>query len=83
VKTTGQDWEDKSIPIQYRRQVQWQLHVTGAKRCLFAYMKRLEVDGVFAPAWFEPKCLWIERDEDMISALIITAELLWERVSDG
>jgi hypothetical protein len=46
-------------------------------------MKRLEVDGVFAPAWFEPKCLWIERDEDMISALIITAELLWERVSDG
>jgi putative phage-type endonuclease len=83
VKTTGQDWEDKSIPIQYRRQVQWQLHVTGAKRCLFAYMKRLEVDGVFAPAWFEPKCLWIERDEDMIGALIITAELLWERVSDG
>jgi putative phage-type endonuclease len=83
VKTTGQDWEDKAIPIQYRRQVQWQLHVTGAKRCLFAYMKRIEVDGVFAPAWFEPKCLWIERDEDMIGALIITAELLWERVSDG
>jgi putative phage-type endonuclease len=81
VKTTGQDWEDKSIPIQYRRQVQWQLHVTGAKRCLFAYMQRIDVGGVFAPAWFEPKCLWIERDEDMIEALIDTANRLWITVN--
>jgi putative phage-type endonuclease len=83
VKTTGQDWEEKSIPIQYRRQVQWQLHVTGAERCLFAYMMRLEERGVFAPAWFEPKSLWIERDEAMIEALISTANRLWERVTHG
>jgi putative phage-type endonuclease len=83
VKTTGQDWEERSIPIQYRRQVQWQLHVTGANACLFAYMQRLDVGGVFAPAWFEPKCLWIQRDEGMIEALISTADALWERVQNG
>lgn len=83
VKTTGQDWEERAIPIQYRRQVQWQLHVTGAERCLFAYMKRSEVGGVFAPAWFEPKCLWMERDTAMIDALIITADALWRRVHHG
>jgi predicted phage-related endonuclease len=83
IKTTGQDWEDKAIPIQYRRQVQWQLHVTGASACLFAWMLRIDVDGVFAPAWFEPKSLWIERDEDMISSLVDTADKLWERIHYG
>jgi predicted phage-related endonuclease len=83
VKTTGQDWEEKSIPIQYRRQVQWQLHVTGASRCLFAWMKRIDEGGVFAPAWFEPKTLWIERDKTMIEMLISTANRLWERVNHG
>jgi len=39
--------------------------------------------GVFAPAWFEPESLWMERDEDMIDVLQGTAEQLWERVSDG
>jgi predicted phage-related endonuclease len=83
IKTTGQDWESRSIPIQYRRQVQWQLHVTGASRCLFAWMLRIDVDGVFAPAWFEPQVLWIDRDEDMISSLIDTADRLWERIHHG
>jgi len=83
IKTTGQDWETKAIPIQYRRQVQWQLHVTGAERCLFAWMLRIDVDGVFAPAWFEPKTLWIERDQDMIASLIDTAAGLWERIHHG
>ena len=81
VKTTGTEWN--TIPKQYVRQVQWQLHVTGAERCLFAYMLRVEVEGVFAPGWFEPKCLWIERDEGMIDSLIITANQLWERLHHG
>lgn len=83
IKTTGKDWADGVIPIQYRRQVQWQLHVTGAERCLFAWMKRIDVGGVFAPAWFEPESLWMERDEGMIEVLQDTAEQLWRRVSDG
>lgn len=80
IKTSSKDFEHSAIPAQYRRQVQWQLHVTGAERCLFAWMQRIEVDGVFASAWFEPKTLWIERDEGMIEALIDTADRLWERV---
>lgn len=81
IKTSGKDFET-GIPAQYKRQVQWQLHVTGAQRCLFAWMQRLEVEpGVFAPAWFEPKTCWIDRDEAMIEALIITADELWERVN--
>jgi len=78
IKTTGKDWADGVIPIQYRRQVQWQLHVTGAKRCLFAWMMRIDVGGVFAPAWFEPKTRWLERDEDMIAGLVECAGKLWK-----
>jgi predicted phage-related endonuclease len=80
IKTTGQDWDEKSIPIAYRRQVQWQLYVTGAEKCLFAWMLRMDVGGTFAPAWFEPKTRWLERDEDMISVLVECAEKLWGRV---
>ena len=83
IKTTGKDWADGVIPIQYRRQVQWQLYVTGAERCLFAWMKRIEVDGVFAPAWIEPESLWMERDEGMIEVLQATAEELWGKVNHG
>lgn len=80
IKTSSKDFGETGIPIQYRRQVQWQLHVTGAERCLFAWMQRDTVDGVFVPAWFEPKCLWIERDEAMIETLISTANRLWGRI---
>jgi len=82
IKTTGKDFEDATVPVQYRRQVQWQLHVTGAERCLFAWMQRIEVEGVFAPAWWKPKHLFIERDEGMIDSLIVTADALWERVEN-
>lgn len=70
VKTTGKDWDGSAIPIQYRRQVQWQLHVTGAERCVFAWLLRAEADnGDFVPAWLEPKHVVIERDEAMIADL--------------
>ena len=71
VKTTGKDWEDGKPPIQYRRQVQWQLHVTGAERCVFAWLLRETIPetGEFTPAWMEPKHIVIERDETMIAEL--------------
>jgi len=70
VKTTGKDWDPDKIPIQYRRQVQWQLHVTGATKCVFAWLLRAEADnGEFVPAWMEPKHTIIERDEPMIADL--------------
>jgi predicted phage-related endonuclease len=74
VKTTGKDWDGSTIPIQYRRQVQWQMYVTGATKCVFAWLLRVEDDnGVFAPAWLEPKVVIIDRDEDMIADLIDVA----------
>ena len=82
IKTTGKDWNGEKIPIQYRRQVQWQLHVTGARQCVFAWMLREERDGAFMPAWFEPRVVVMERDEEMIGSLVKVADELWERVND-
>ena len=82
IKTTGKDWDGEKIPIQYRRQVQWQLHVTGARQCVFAWMLREERDGAFMPAWFEPRVVVMERDEEMIASLVKVADELWERVND-
>lgn len=83
IKTTGKDWGEGKIPIQYRRQVQWQLHVTGAEVCVFAWMLREENEGVFVPAWFDSKVILIEPDAEIIEQLIETAEGLWERVNNG
>ena len=75
-KTTGKDWGEK-IPIRYRRQVQWQLHVTGAESCLFVWNLRAPDDnGWFFLEWLEPKTLWIGRDEKMISELVGVADRL-------
>jgi hypothetical protein len=75
VKTTGKDWEGSAIPIQYRRQVQWQLHVTGAQTCVFGWLVRATSEsGEFVPAWMEPKHVIMERDEVMIADLIEVAQ---------
>lgn len=77
VKTTGRDFGTfKGIPIHYRRQVQWQLHVTGAHECVFAWMLRVPSGGYFQPGWLEPKFLVIERDEAEIAKLIEVAHNL-------
>jgi hypothetical protein len=75
VKTTGKDWEGSAIPIQYRRQVQWQLHVTGAQTCVFGWLVRATSEsGEFVPAWMEPNHVIMERDEVMIADLIEVAQ---------
>ncbi len=83
VKTTGTDWDKglergvipADIPIQYRRQVQWQMYVTGATSCVFAWLLRMESDsGEFVPAWLDPKILIIQRDDFMIDELVKVAE---------
>ena len=82
VKTTGKDWSDTVVPIQYRRQIQWQLHVTGADHCVLAWLLRAEVEGRMIPAWFEPKVMTVERDPDMIQDLVATANRLWEETQN-
>lgn len=74
-KTTGKDWD--TIPIKYRRQVQWQLYVSDAERCLFLWQLRVPDDhGWFFMPWLEPRSRWIERDQTMISELISVANQL-------
>jgi hypothetical protein len=63
-------------PIAHRRQIQWQLHCTGAKSCVYAFLLRAEVDGVFVPAWLEPQIVIVPRDEEMISDLVRVADQL-------
>lgn len=83
IKTVGEKtaWEPRNgaVPIKYRRQVQFQLFVTGAEACLFAWNVRVE-DG---QGWFylkhiEPMTLWFERDDAMIADLRSVADRLLE-----
>ena len=41
------------------------------------------MEGVFAPAWFEPETVWVYRDDQMIDELKDTAAKLWERIHLG
>lgn len=83
-KTTGKDWMTvEKLPLRYRRQVQWQLHVTSAEKCVVGWLLREQVEGEFIPAWFEPKVGIIERDDDLIADLISVADRLWEFIEGG
>lgn len=73
IKTSGKPLD--VIPIRYRRQIQWQLHVTDADRCLFAYELRLQGPEGFVPG-FDVVTQWVDRDPKMITELIATAEQL-------
>ena len=69
-KTSGKPLD--KIPMNYMRQCQWQLFVSGAEKCLFAYELRLEGPEGFVPG-FEVETQWVERDDDMIADLIDVA----------
>ena len=76
IKTTGKDFG--TIPVQYKRQVQWQLYVTGTHYCYFAWLLRAEAsDGSFVPGWIDPKYTVIERDDKMVEELLDVADRLW------
>jgi hypothetical protein len=70
-KTSGKPLD--KVPANYMRQVQWQLYVTGAEKCLFAYELRLEGPEGFVPG-FDVECQWIDRDEKIIGDLIKVAK---------
>lgn len=74
IKTGGK--ELTLPPIAHKRQMQWQMWCTGATRCVYAFMLRAEVNGIFVPAWMSPKTQWVDRDEAMIADLIIVADRL-------
>jgi len=70
-KTTGKPLD--KISALYMRQVQWQLYVTDAVSCVFAYELRLDAPGGFAPG-FDVECQVVERDEKLIRELVAVAE---------
>ncbi len=78
VKTTGRDWGRYDwVPIHYQRQVQWQLYVTGAEECIFAWMLREAApDKSFQPAWPGPKYVTVKRQQRIIDSCIEVAEKL-------
>lgn len=82
-KAPGDPWDAAltkltGIPIRYRRQVQFQLYVTGAERCLFLWNQRVPAGEWFRLAWFEPRFVWIERDDAMQADLIRVADEMLE-----
>ena len=64
IKTTNKTW--RSIPRTYLRQIWWQQHVLGAERTLVVW----EEHDAFVPVGDEPRCAWIDRDEDEIGKLV-------------
>lgn len=78
VKTTGKEWPTYSaVPIQYRRQVQWQIYVLGeqVQGCVFSYLLRLETaDGRLVPGYYTPETFIVERDDKIIADLLVAAK---------
>jgi hypothetical protein len=70
IKTTSSAW--RSIPRSYLRQVWWQQYVVGAERTLLVW----EQHDDFVPVDAEPKCRWIERDDNEIHQLVGLANQL-------
>lgn len=79
IKTTGKEYDGAHIPIAHRRQMQWQMFVTGSDcmRALYVWQLRVEDgNGWFYPGWFEPRTQWVERDEKVIAELVKVADSL-------
>jgi hypothetical protein len=82
VKTTGIDWgEWRAVPGHYQRQVQWQLHVTGASECVFGWMLRVAEGSTMVPGWTGPKFIVVKRDEALIERLVEVATQLYQELS--
>ena len=75
IKTGGT--EPKSPPRIHRDQMQWQMACTGAELTKYAFMLRQQVNGMFVPAWLEPKVWDVPRDDARIAVLVeVAAQLL-------
>jgi hypothetical protein len=69
----------RSVSRQHRDQCLWNLHITGAERCLYLFQHRaVNPDGSFYFGLFEPVTFWVDRDEARIRELVLVAERLME-----
>lgn len=77
VKTGGA--VPKSVQRAHRDQCQWNLHVTGAVRCLYLFQLRaVALDGSFYLGLIEPITFWVDRDEARIAELVQVAHRVME-----
>jgi hypothetical protein len=65
----------KTIKAEHVRQMQWQMWVTDAESCVYAFEERHDAPGGFAPG-FDVECRVVERDEKLIKELVAVAEKL-------
>jgi len=70
IKTTSRAW--RGIPRGYLRQVWWQQYVLGAERTLVVWEQHED----FVPVHPEPRCRWVDRDDDQIAILVTLANEL-------
>lgn len=77
IKTTGKAWS--SIPRSYLRQVWWQQYVLGAERTLVVW----EQHDNFVPLDAEPRCKWVDRDDNEIHILVGLADRLLDMMRAG
>lgn len=78
-KTGGTMPTSKRPGIQHYRQIQWQFVCTGAEWARYAFVQRIEVNGKFMPASFDPTYWEVEPDQEVMEHLIATAyEILKE-----
>ncbi|MDQ0894771.1 hypothetical protein QFZ26_002326 [Agromyces ramosus] len=75
IKTTSRSW--RGIPRGYLRQVWWQQYVLGAERTLVVW----EQHDDFVPVAAEPRCRWVDRDDDQIAILVRLADELIAELS--
>lgn len=70
---------------RYYLQIQWQLYVMNAERCLFIWEQRERgwdaAEGAFEVTR-EPGWCWIERDEAIIAELVRIADAALEQIDD-
>lgn len=80
-KTSGKDYDFP--PLRHIRQMQWQMFVSGAQSCAYAWMLRVENEGSFVPGWLEPRLVWVDRDEEIIKKLVSVATDLLKAIDDS
>lgn len=88
-KTTTDPWDGaesnpKKIPIKYRRQVQWQLLVTGAQSAVLLWtLTERDSSGELYTPWLEPRSVIIEPDSAMRTELMQAADKVLRARADN
>lgn len=77
------DKHSKFWQTGYYYQVQWQLWVSGAARCLFVWEQHDDNWPNPEPISLEPEWVWIDRDETVITELVRLADLALAELDAG